>query len=317
MRRFPVVVAALLAGTSVLRAQPLLGPPPGAILTRELAARVNGEPIKLIDVQAVLDQRPVPVRLSPDQERAHRRAALDMLIDDALMRQYLNRSVQTPPNHEIDRVVMEFAEALRKQNKTLDQYLRQEKQTDAQLRADVVTELQWKAFLAARYSENEARAYFEANRPYFEKVQVQASHILMRVSPTASPSEREKARMNMTNLRNLILNRQISFEEAARKYSDCPSKERGGDLGRFAYKFVVVDSFARAAFATPVGDISEVVATEFGLHLIKVTGRTPADPADFDSMKDLVRRTMAQEQGLYAGILQEQKRSAKVEVLMQ
>jgi parvulin-like peptidyl-prolyl isomerase len=59
------------------------------------------------------------------------------------------------------------------------------------------------------------------------------------------------------------------------------------------------------------------VATEFGLHLIKVTGRTPADPADFDSMKDLVRRTMAQEQGLYAGILQEQKRSAKVEVLMQ
>ena len=317
MRRFPVVVAALLAGTSVLRAQPFFNPQPGEILTRELAARVNGEPIKLIDVQAVLEQKPAPVRLTPDQERAHRRAAVNMLIDDALMRQFLNRSVQMPPNHEIDRVVIEFAEALRKQNKTLDQYLREEKQTEGQLRADVATELQWKAFLAARYNEGEARAYFEANRPYFEKVQVQASHILMRVSPSSSPSQREKARMDMTNLRNLILNRQISFEEAARKYSDCPSKERGGDLGRFAYKFVVVDSFARAAFATPVNEVSEVVATEFGLHLIKVTGRTPADPADFDSMKDLVRKTMAQEQNLYAGFLQEMKRSAKIEVLMQ
>ena len=319
MRRFPVLIAALLAGTSTIHAQPFFGPSLGGSFgePRELAARVNGEPIKLVDVQAVLESRPAPVKLTAEQERAHRRAALDMLIDDALMRQYFARSVQTPPVQEVERVVAEFAEALRKQNRTLDQYLREEKQTDFQLRADIVTDLQWKVFLANRFSDAEARAYFEANRPYFEKVQVQASHILMRVSPSASPSEREKVRMNMVNLRNLILNRQMSFEEAAHKYSDCPSKERGGDLGRFAYKFAVVDPFARAAFATPVGDISEVVQTEFGMHLIKVTGRTPADPADFETMKDLVRKTMAQEQNLYAGILQEQKRAAKIEVLMQ
>jgi parvulin-like peptidyl-prolyl isomerase len=315
MRRFPVLIAALLAGTSTIQAQPFFGPLPGE--TRELAARVNGEPIKLVDVQAVLEQRPAPVRLLAEQERAHRRAALDMLIDDALMRQFLARNVQMPPRQEVERVALEFAEALRKQNKTLDQYLREEKQTDVQLQADIVTDLQWKAFLAARYNDGEARAYFEANRPYFEKVQVQACHILMRVSPTASPSEREKVHMNMVNLRNLLLNRQISFEEAARKYSDCPSKERGGDLGRFAYKFAVVDPFARAAFATPVGDVSEVVQTEFGMHLVKVIGRTPAEPAEFEPMKELVRKTMAQEQNLYAGILQEQKRAAKVEILMQ
>jgi parvulin-like peptidyl-prolyl isomerase len=317
MRRFPVLIVALLAAAGTTHAQPLLGPPPDLMQTRELAARVNGEPIKLVDVQAVLEQRPAPVRLTPDQERAHRRTALDMLIDDVLMRQFLSRNVQTPPHHEVERVVNEFAEALRKQNKTLDQYLREEKQTDFQLRVDIVTDLQWKAYLAAHYNEGQARAYFEANRPYFEKVQVQASHILMRVSPSASPSEREKARQNMVNLRNLILNRQMSFEEAAQKYSDCPSKERGGDLGRFAYKFAVVESFARAAFATQVGDVSDVVQTEFGMHLIKVTGRTPADPVDFDAVKDLVRKTMAQEGNLYLGLLQEQKRVAKIELLMQ
>jgi parvulin-like peptidyl-prolyl isomerase len=316
MRRFPLIAAALLVSSSV-HAQPFLGPAPGiGGGAGDIAARVNGEAIKLVDVQAVVDQRPAPVKLTNDQERAHRRAALDMLIDDALMRQFLHRSVPMPPSQEIQRVIGEFAEALRKQNKTLDQYLREEKQTDAQLRADVATDLMWKAFLAARINDGEARGYFEANRPYFEKVQVQASHILMRVSPSASPSEREKVRMNMVNLRNLILNRQMSFEEAARKYSDCPSKDRGGDLGRFAYKFAVVEPFARAAFATPVGEVSEPVATEFGLHLIKVTGRTPADPADFETMKDLVRRTMAQENNLFSGILQGQKREAKIEVLM-
>jgi parvulin-like peptidyl-prolyl isomerase len=315
MRRFPVLIAALLAGSQAAVAQPFLGPSQDPM--RELAARVNGEPIPLVDVQAVLEQRPAPVRLSPDQERAHRRAALDMLIDDALMRQFLARTVQMPSSQEVERVVVEFAEALRKQNKTLDQYLREEKQTDFQLRADIVTDLQWKAYLAAHYNDGQTRAYFEANRPYFEKVQVQASHILMRINPAASPSEREKVRQNMVNLRNLILNRQMSFEEAAHKYSDCPSKERNGDLGRFAYKFAVVESFARAAFAIQVGDLSDVVQTEFGMHLIKVTGRTPADPVDFEMVKDLVRKTMAQEGNLYPGILQEQKRTAKIEVLMQ
>ena len=134
MRRFPLVAAALLASVSTGYAQPFLGP--AAAPTNDVAARVNGEPIKLVDVQAVLDQRPAPVKLTAEQERAHRRAALDMLIDDALMRQYLSRTVQTPPVQEVERVVSEFAEALRKQNRTLDQYLREEKQTELEL-ADI------------------------------------------------------------------------------------------------------------------------------------------------------------------------------------
>ena len=108
MRRFPVVVAALLVSGSV-HAQPFLGPAPGpGANAGDVAARVNGEAIKLVDVQAVVDQRPAPVKLTAEQERAQRRAALDMLIDDALMRQFLHRTVQMPPSPEIDRVIAEF-----------------------------------------------------------------------------------------------------------------------------------------------------------------------------------------------------------------
>ena len=62
---------------------------------------------------------------------------------------------------------------------------------------------------------------------------------------------------------------EISFEEAAKKYSQCPSKARGGDLGYFG-RGMMVQEFKDVAFATPAGEISAPVQTQFGWHLIKI-----------------------------------------------
>ncbi len=99
---------------------------------------------------------------------------------------------------------------------------------------------------------------------------VQASHILLKTKP----EEKEEKLAMIRELRRQIAAGAISFEEAAKRFSDCPSGQEGGDLGFFE-KGQMVPAFEQAAFdpALPVGEISDPVWTDFGWHLIKVTGR--------------------------------------------
>ena len=94
----------------------------------------------------------------------------------------------------------------------------------------------------------------------FYASQVKASHILV-----GRKSEAEA-------LRQKIIDGEITFEDAAKKYSQCPSREEGGDLGFFP-RGVMAGPFEKAAFSLPVGEISQPVETRFGWHLIKVTDR--------------------------------------------
>lgn len=86
--------------------------------------------------------------------------------------------------------------------------------------------------------------------------QVRAEHILVK---TAAEAQQIKKAVDDGG----------SFEYYARSYSLCPSGQKGGDLGYFG-KGQMVPEFERAAFATPVGEVSKPVYTQFGWHLIKV-----------------------------------------------
>lgn len=99
--------------------------------------------------------------------------------------------------------------------------------------------------------------YFNPNLDVHE---VRASHILVKTRPEAVRIKKE------------IESGQISFEDAAREYSLCPSGQNGGDLGYFNRK-QMVQQFSDTAFDLKVGQISDPVGTKFGWHIIKTTGK--------------------------------------------
>ena len=89
--------------------------------------------------------------------------------------------------------------------------------------------------------------------------QVKASHILVKDEAKAASLKAQ-------------IEQGASFEDMARQHSSCPSKAKGGDLGWFG-KGQMVKPFEEAAFSTPEGKISNPVKTQFGYHLIKLTGK--------------------------------------------
>jgi len=287
---------------------------PASYTNESVAAVVNGEKILVLEVKKILDQRPVAVALTEEQKKQLRQAAVDVLVEDALMRQYLSKNTSAITQADFNKEVAELTDALKKQAKTMDMFLKESGQTQEQLSKDIVARLQWKALLGRFLPEEKTKAYYDANRLFFDKVFVRASHILIKLPANPTKEQRDKAMQTMLVWRQEIMTGKAKFEDVAKKISECPSKDKGGDIGQFPYKFVVVPEFAKTAFAMKEGEISDVVSTSFGLHLIKVVERTKGEASDYNALKDTVREVWAQDEDLYQRILADQRKNGAVKV---
>jgi peptidyl-prolyl cis-trans isomerase SurA len=107
------------------------------------------------------------------------------------------------------------------------------------------------------------------------KTEVHALHILIRVKPTAQPSDTLKAFNKILELRRQIVDDGAEFSAVAKRHSDDPNATtNSGDLGFFRCLRMVYP-FETAAYKTPVGEVSQPVRTRFGYHLIKVVATRP------------------------------------------
>jgi peptidyl-prolyl cis-trans isomerase C len=276
------------------------------------AAVVNGEPISMAELEAVLKQAPMAVEM-PEQVRVQmRRHALAMLIDDTLMQQFIKANCPQVSKAEVDRKLVEMDADLKKENKSVEAFCKENGQTVEQLREGLTWMLRWTAWAKDKVSEADVQRFYEAYKDYFDGTTVRASHIAIRLPENASEADQARARARLTELRAQITAGKIDFATAAKTHSQCESSSSGGDLGFLARKTMVEEPFAKAAFALQPGQVSDVVQTGFGLHLIKVTDRKPGQPSDFAKIKDQVRDLYTEEYRLT--ILAQQRKAAKLEI---
>ncbi len=165
----------------------------------------------------------------------------------------------------------------------------------------------------ATVSDQEIKALYESRPGSFKQPeQVRASHILIKVDPKADESQRAVARKKTEKIQQKLQQGE-DFAALAKEFSQGPSSVKGGDLGYFG-RDQMVKPFEKAAFGLMPGDVSDIVETRFGYHLIKVIERRPETTIAFEDIKNRLGRYLMQEKVRREVSLYVQKLKEKVKV---
>ena len=164
----------------------------------------------------------------------------------------------------------------------------------------------------------EIKSFYDKNPDQFHRPEtVRASHILIRMAPDASDDVKKEKRAQIEAARSLVKNGE-KFADIAKKVSEDPgSAQNGGDLGFFP-RGAMVPEFDAAAFSLKTNELSEVITTQFGYHVLLVTDHKPAQTIPFDEVKDTLGQFLKQRKGsdLVRNHIAELRKSAKVEILL-
>ena len=146
-------------------------------------------------------------------------------------------------------------------------------------------------------SEDDLRTYYKENLERLAgKEERRASHILINAAKDAPAADKEKAKARATELLAQVRKNPASFADVAKKNSDdTGSATAGGDLNFFA-RGAMVKPFEDAAFALKKGEISDVVESDFGYHIIQLTDiKTPRQPT-FEELRPSLEAELKQQQ---------------------
>ncbi|RQW78181.1 MAG: peptidylprolyl isomerase [Geobacter sp.] len=270
----------------------------------DVVAKVNGTAITRLELQRateiLLAQNRAPQGLPPEVRKQAENAALDQLIDAELIYQTaVKREIKDLDKQAADKLALgkaqfatpaEYEAALKSNNIT-------EKELVNIVRKDIVinTLLEQEIVSKITVSKADSRKFYDDNPDKFKMPEnYHASHILLSVDPQAKPEEKQKAREKADAVRKKILAGE-DFATLAKAESSCPSKEQGGDLGTFG-KGEMVPEFEKATAALKPGQISEVVETQFGYHIIKLIEKKDAGLVKYDEAKEKIDNYLKQNQ---------------------
>ncbi len=218
----------------------------------KVAAKIGNEKITLGEVDEMM-------KTVPEQYQAVAQMHKDMLLD-SMINQRLLYSEASKMNFDKDPEV--------------------QKQLD-----DTKKEILIKAYLkkeiedTVKVSDDDAKKYYDANKDKFkEPEKIKVSHILVD---------------NEADAKDILakLKAGADFAALAKEKSKDPSKDKGGELG-YLSKGQTIPEFEQVAFALQPGQISDVVKTQFGYHIIKVTEKEPEKAIAYDDVKDRLKQML-------------------------
>jgi peptidyl-prolyl cis-trans isomerase C len=274
--------------------------------TPPIAATVNGDPIYLGEVEAMYNTLTGNRPKQGSAGMLGRADALQQLIMRRLAEKALTRDSVYVTQGEVDKALAATAEKAAEQKMTLEQVAARRNIGVDALRHDTIWDIGWNRYLERNRSAS-LQAYFDEHHKDFDGTTVRASHILLRPSSTGETTQQMIERAKQ--IREEIEAGKLTFQQAAEKYSAGPSRRNGGDLGVFPRNGVMLEDFARTAFSLNAGEVSEPIATPFGVHLILVTEVHPGTKQWTEVVDKLTGPTTKE---LFEKVAEEEGKDAKI-----
>jgi peptidyl-prolyl cis-trans isomerase C len=290
-----------------------------------VVAKVNGQAIKKNDLlqggQMVQMRFAQMGRQIPPSARFYRQV-LTELVAIILLQQDAKAQGITATDAEIQQAVAArkgsfpneaaYQEALKKAGIT-EETLRQQARDQIAVQKYVQTRLA----PGVNVSDQTAREFYDKNKAEMQVPErLHLRHILIQAAATASPADKQKARQKAEEVLKKAQGGE-DFAKLAAQYSEDPgSKDRGGDIGLIAHG-QTVPQFEAAAFALQKpNDLSPVVETRFGYHVIQLVDKQPPSTVPFDQVKERIVQGLKQQevQKLFQARAAQLRAKGKVEI---
>jgi len=257
----------------------------------------------------------------PERIVAMRRETVDLLINQELLWQAAQQQGMVATREEVARAL----DDIRTQFHTEEAFLSKlaiEGYTTESYQAHLQHLVSARKYLdkvskGVAVSDAEVHAYYTENPDRFRlPEQVRARHILLKLKPGAEVGVKQATREKLAGILAQARNGG-DFAALASQYSEDTSAAQGGELGFFA-RGLMIKPFEEAAFGLQPGEISEPVETPFGLHLIKVEERQPAQTVPETQVREQIRAYLLEvkQQKAVDNEIRTLRSSAQIEILM-
>ena len=246
---------------SILLPQHLPGKDPSPV-----AALVDGRPILVSQLRRELQSATGKLKLSPEARTQVARELLEQVIQRRLALAYLQRIGQAASQDDIALAREKLELRLRLDEQSLEQYLQERELTEQQLELQLAWQLSWPRYQQKYLTDKNLQRYFKQHQEQFDGTSRRVAHILLKAG---EGEEIEQLRARQESLRQQITSGDLTFAEAARKHSQSPTAEKGGDIGWIDWNGPMPRAFTNAAFSIAPGKVSKPIESRFGIHLVQ------------------------------------------------
>jgi len=292
-----------------------------------VVAIVNGDPIHNSDVDKAIKQ--FLNQLGKDTEQFNNqksdtalwKEALEWIVSIRLLAQEAHKQNIRVEESEFDFALNTIKRRFPTEQKFLDA-LEEAELSIEQFTNNLTKELMVQKLLEQKIgsqiddfsAEDVLKYYNEHEEEFMQDEQIRVHHILLKVSETSNP---EKVKSVESKARRILerIKKGENFESLARQYSEDPSALKGGDLGFFS-RGDMIKNFEDAAFALKIGEVSDLVRTPLGFHIIRMDERKASQKVPFDEVKIEIKLRLKQDRSnrLLEQYVEELKSKANIRI---